>query len=35
MDINHRPFYGSMLKLVSMGERIEAGWFDGDLAARD
>jgi protein ImuB len=32
---NHRPFYGSTLKLVSTGERIEAGWFDGDLAARD
>ena len=32
---NHRPFYGSSLKLVSTGERIEAGWFDGDLTARD
>jgi protein ImuB len=32
---NHRPFYGSTLKLVSTGERIEAGWFDGELAARD
>ncbi|WP_200828684.1 Y-family DNA polymerase [Caballeronia choica] len=32
---NHRPFYGSSLKLVSTGERIEAGWFDGGLTARD
>jgi protein ImuB len=32
---NHRPFYGSPLKLVSTGERIEAGWFDGNLASRD
>jgi protein ImuB len=32
---NHRPFYGSMLKLMSTGERIEAGWFDGGLASRD
>jgi len=32
---HHRPFYGSPLKLVSPGERIEAGWFDGDLASRD
>jgi protein ImuB len=31
----HRPFYGSPLKLVSTGERIEAGWFDGALATRD
>ena len=32
---NHRPFYGSPLKLVSTGERIEAGWFDGEMTARD
>ena len=32
---NHRPFYGSPLKLVSTGERIETGWFDGALASRD
>jgi protein ImuB len=32
---NHRPFYGSSLKLMSTGERIEAGWFDGGLASRD
>ncbi|WP_175108235.1 Y-family DNA polymerase [Pararobbsia alpina] len=32
---NNRPFYGSPLKLVSTGERIEAGWFDGALASRD
>ncbi|MDR5832491.1 DNA polymerase Y family protein [Caballeronia sp. LP006] len=32
---NHRPFYGSPLKLVSAGERIEAGWHDGELVTRD
>jgi protein ImuB len=32
---NHRPFYGSPLKLVSTGERIEAGWHDGDVVTRD
>ncbi|WP_188885386.1 Y-family DNA polymerase [Caballeronia grimmiae] len=32
---NHRPFYGSPLKLVSTGERIEAGWHDGALVTRD
>lgn len=31
----HRPFYGSSLKLVSTGERIEAGWFDSEMTARD
>jgi protein ImuB len=31
----HRPFYGSPLRLVSTGERIEAGWFDGEMTARD
>jgi protein ImuB len=31
----HRPFYGSPLKMVSPGERIEAGWFDGALVTRD
>jgi protein ImuB len=31
----HRPFYGSPLRLVSPAERIEAGWFDGELVARD
>jgi len=31
----HRPFYGSPLKIVSTGERIEAGWFDGELVTRD
>jgi protein ImuB len=31
----HRPFYGSPLKLVSTAERIEAGWFDGGQTARD
>jgi protein ImuB len=32
---NHRPFYGSPLKTVSPAERIEAGWFDGNLTSRD
>jgi protein ImuB len=31
----HRPFYGSPLRMVSPGERIEAGWFDGALVSRD
>jgi len=31
----HRPFYGSPLRLVSTGERIESGWFDGGSTARD
>jgi protein ImuB len=32
---SNRPFYGSPLKLVSTGERIEGGWFDGGLVSRD
>jgi protein ImuB len=31
----HRPFYGTPLRIVSPGERIEAGWFDGALVTRD
>ncbi|HEY2604474.1 DNA polymerase Y family protein [Paraburkholderia sp. RL18-103-BIB-C] len=31
----HRPFYGSALRMVSPGERIESGWFDGELVTRD
>jgi protein ImuB len=31
---NHRPFYGSPLKIVTGPERIEAGWWTG-LQARD
>ena len=31
---NHRPFYGSPLRMISGPERIEAGWW-GDTAARD
>ncbi len=31
----NRPFYGSPLRMVSPGERIEAGWFDGRLVTRD
>ncbi len=32
---DHRPFYGSPLKLISGPERIECGWWDGMLAVRD
>ncbi len=32
---DERPFYGSALKLISGPERIESGWFDDKLAARD
>jgi len=32
---DHRPFYGSPLRLLSGPERIEAGWWDGGLAVRD
>jgi protein ImuB len=31
---DHRPFYGSPLRMVSGPERVEAGWW-GDTAARD
>ncbi len=31
----HRPFYGSPLRLLSGPERIESGWWDGALALRD
>jgi len=31
----HRPFYGSPLRTVSPGERVEAGWWGGDLVTRD
>jgi protein ImuB len=31
----HRPFYGSSLRIMSPAERIEAGWFDGELVTRD
>ncbi len=31
----HRPYYGSELKLISPAERIEAGWWDRQLQARD
>lgn len=31
----HRPYYGSELKLISPAERIEAGWWDTQLQARD
>ncbi|MES2069811.1 MAG: DNA polymerase Y family protein [Pseudomonadota bacterium] len=32
---NHRPYYHSSLKLVSPVERIEAGWWNGQLITRD
>lgn len=32
---NHRPFYGSPLRLASAPERIESGWWDGNFVARD
>lgn len=31
----HRPFYGSPLRIVSPGERIECGWQDGAIVTRD
>ncbi|MGF6724783.1 protein ImuB [Paraburkholderia sp. GAS41] len=31
----HRPFYNSSLRIMSPAERIEAGWFDGELVTRD
>jgi protein ImuB len=32
---DHRPFYGSVLTMVSPPERIEAGWWDAQALARD
>ncbi len=32
---DHRPYYNSPLKLVSPAERIEAGWWNGQLVTRD
>lgn len=31
----HRPFYGTPLRMVSPGERIECGWQDGETVTRD
>ncbi len=31
----HRPYHGSPLKLLSSAERIEAGWWQGQLVTRD
>jgi protein ImuB len=31
----HRPFYGSPLRMASPPERIEAGWWQGELVTRD
>ncbi|HEX7934244.1 MAG TPA: DNA polymerase Y family protein [Paraburkholderia sp.] len=30
-----RPFYGTPLRTVSSGERVEAGWFQGEAVTRD
>ncbi|QYY33604.1 DNA polymerase Y family protein (plasmid) [Cupriavidus pinatubonensis] len=35
IEKEHRPFYGSPLRLVSPPERIEAGWWAGELVTRD
>ncbi|MFZ6710502.1 Y-family DNA polymerase [Undibacterium sp. TC9W] len=36
LDIHeHRPYYGSELKLVSPAERIEAGWWQEQIQTRD
>jgi protein ImuB len=32
---DHRPFYRSVLKVVSSPERIEAGWWNAQLVTRD
>jgi protein ImuB len=32
---DHRPFYGSPLRMVSPPERIEAGWWAGEVVTRD
>lgn len=32
---DHRPFYGSPLKLISGPERVECGWWDGAVVMRD
>jgi len=32
---DHRPFYGSPLRLIRGPERIESGWWDHALAVRD
>lgn len=32
---DHRPFYGSPLRMIKGPERIECGWWDGKLVVRD
>lgn len=32
---NERPFYGSALKIIKGPERIESGWYDDHMIARD
>jgi protein ImuB len=31
----NRPFYGSALRMASSSERIECGWWDGNIVTRD
>jgi protein ImuB len=31
----NQPVYGSPLRMVSLAERIETGWFDGEIVTRD
>ncbi|CAM3390305.1 MULTISPECIES: Y-family DNA polymerase [Cupriavidus] len=35
IERDHRPFYGSPLHIVSPPERIEAGWWGGQVVTRD
>lgn len=35
IERDHRPFYGSPLRIVSPSERIESGWWGGQLVTRD
>ncbi|MBF6989472.1 DNA polymerase Y family protein [Cupriavidus sp. IK-TO18] len=35
IERDHRPFYGSPLRIVSPPERLESGWWGGQLVTRD
>ncbi|WP_454728015.1 MULTISPECIES: Y-family DNA polymerase [Cupriavidus] len=35
LEREHRPYYGSPLRMVSPPERIEAGWWAGEVVTRD
>ncbi|AOY97470.1 DNA polymerase (plasmid) [Cupriavidus sp. USMAA2-4] len=35
LERDHRPYYGSPLRMVSPPERIEAGWWAGEVVTRD